>query len=43
MSVSNFKNMGFRNIFKGFDSFGFLKFRTYKPNKGNAVRLMGDP
>jgi hypothetical protein len=25
MSVSNFKNMGFRNNFKGFDSFEFLK------------------
>ena len=28
MSVSNFKNMGFKNNFKGFDSFEFLKFET---------------
>ena len=28
MSVSNFKNVGFRNNFKGFDSFEFLKFGT---------------
>jgi hypothetical protein len=28
MSVSNFKNMGFRNNFKGFSSFEFLNFET---------------
>jgi len=27
MSVSSFKNMGFRNNFKGFDSFEFLVFQ----------------
>jgi len=27
MSVSNFKNMGFRNNFKGFDSFKFLNLK----------------
>jgi len=30
MSVSSYKNMGFRNNFKGFDSFEFLKFETTK-------------
>jgi len=29
MSVSNFKNMGFRNNFKEFDSFKFLKIETH--------------
>jgi hypothetical protein len=28
MTVSNFKNMRFRNNFKEFDSFEFLKFET---------------
>jgi len=30
MSVSNFKDIGCRNNFKGFESFEFLKFETTK-------------
>jgi len=28
MPISNFKNMGFKNNFKGFDAFEFLKIET---------------